>query len=186
MLHFSRFFIFSKFPATYKFHMCVEYDKTKQTPSNKIWYDKYIRQILYKNMYICSFLVLKNACLNYREFDLEGDSWGYPIYGIYRPSFSLHYWNLFAVSRILWLWLSGKRNVSVCRGHELANALYTATPLGNSRSLVFWSYLFFIGFCLFWTLPSMLGWRRPNCARSRRPNINSAGQTPVVSWVVTR
>ncbi len=24
----------------------------------------------------------------------------------------------------LWLWMSGKRNVSVCRGHELANALY--------------------------------------------------------------
>ncbi len=25
---------------------------------------------------------------------------------------------------ILWLWMSGKRNVLVCRGHELANALY--------------------------------------------------------------
>ncbi len=24
----------------------------------------------------------------------------------------------------LWLWMSGKRNVSVCRGHELTNALY--------------------------------------------------------------
>ncbi len=24
----------------------------------------------------------------------------------------------------LWLWMSGKRNVSVCIGHELANALY--------------------------------------------------------------
>ncbi len=29
MLHFSRFFIFNKFPATYAFHLCVEYDKTK-------------------------------------------------------------------------------------------------------------------------------------------------------------
>ncbi len=46
---FFAFFIFNKFPATWAFHMCVEYDKTKQTPSNKIWYDIYIRQILYKN-----------------------------------------------------------------------------------------------------------------------------------------
>ncbi len=37
-------------------------------------------------MYMCSFLVLKTACLNYREFDLEGDPWGYLIHGIYRPS----------------------------------------------------------------------------------------------------
>ncbi len=29
MLHFSCFFIFNKFPATYAFHMGVEYDKTK-------------------------------------------------------------------------------------------------------------------------------------------------------------
>ncbi len=29
-------------------------------------------------MYMCSFLVCKNACLNYREFDLEGDLVGVP------------------------------------------------------------------------------------------------------------
>ncbi len=29
---FFAFFIFNKFPAKYAFHMCVEYDKTKQTP----------------------------------------------------------------------------------------------------------------------------------------------------------
>ncbi len=33
---FFAFFISNTFPATYAFHMCVEYDKTKQTPSNKI------------------------------------------------------------------------------------------------------------------------------------------------------
>ncbi len=33
---FFALFIFNKFPATYAFHICVEYDKTKQTPSNKI------------------------------------------------------------------------------------------------------------------------------------------------------
>ncbi len=29
-------------------------------------------------MYMCSFLVWKNACLNYREFDLEGALVGVP------------------------------------------------------------------------------------------------------------
>ncbi len=38
-----------KISATYAFHMCVGYDKTKQTPSNNISYEIYIRQILYKN-----------------------------------------------------------------------------------------------------------------------------------------
>ncbi len=33
----------------------------------------YATDIIKEHMYICSFLVLKNACLNYREFDLEGD-----------------------------------------------------------------------------------------------------------------
>ncbi len=33
---------------------------------------------------------------------------------------------VFEESRTLWLWMSGKRKVSVCRGHELANALYFA------------------------------------------------------------
>ncbi len=36
----------------------------------------------------------------------------------------------------LWLWMSGKRNVSVCRGHELANALYiTKSKMGNQLLL---------------------------------------------------
>ncbi len=38
---------------------------------------------------MCSFLVWKNACLNYREFDLEGDLVGVP-----------HTWNLSAQSFI--------------------------------------------------------------------------------------
>ncbi len=32
---FFAFFIFTKIPETYAFHVCVEYDKTKLTPSNK-------------------------------------------------------------------------------------------------------------------------------------------------------
>ncbi len=55
---------------------------------------------------------------------LKVTSWGYPIHGIYWASLSLDYLNLFKESMTLWLWMSGKRNVSVCRGHELANALY--------------------------------------------------------------
>ncbi len=131
---FFAFFIFNKFPATHAFNMCVECDKTKQTPSNKIWYDIYMRQILYKNtcllfliVYcsnICSFLVWKNACLNYREFDLERDLVEVP-----------HTWYLCAQSfitlfKLVWeeydivAMNEWKRNVSVCSGHELANALY--------------------------------------------------------------
>ncbi len=76
---FFAFIISKKNSATYVFHMCVGYDKTKQTPSNKIWYDTYIRQIWYKNTCLCvPFLVWKNACFNYREFDLEGYLVGVP------------------------------------------------------------------------------------------------------------
>ncbi len=50
---FFAFIISKKISATYAFHMCVGYDKTKQTPSNKICYNIYIRQILYKNTCIC-------------------------------------------------------------------------------------------------------------------------------------
>ncbi len=76
---FFAFIMPKQISATYAFHMCVGYDKTKQTPSNKIWYDIYIRQILYKNTCLrVLFLVWKNACLNYCEFDLEGDLVGVP------------------------------------------------------------------------------------------------------------
>ncbi len=71
---------------------------------------------------------------------LKVTSWGYLIHGIYRPSLPLDYSNLFQESMTLWLWMSGKRNVSVCIGHELANALYhvwvtptRSTSRSNSR-----------------------------------------------------
>ncbi len=83
-------------------------------------------------MYMCSFLVCKNACLNYREFDLEGDLVGVP-YTWYLSGQSfitpLKHHNKkntikFEENRTLWLWMIGKRTVSVCSGHELPNALY--------------------------------------------------------------
>ncbi len=49
--------------------------------------------------------------------------WEYPICGIYRPNFSERDGNLFEESWIWWLGIIEKRNVAVCRGHELANAL---------------------------------------------------------------
>ncbi len=37
-----------------------------------------MRNIIYEYVYMCSFLVLKTAVLNYREFDLESDLVGVP------------------------------------------------------------------------------------------------------------
>ncbi len=49
----------------------------------------YTTDITYEHMYMCSFLVWKNAWLNYREFDLQGDLVGVP-----------HTWFLSALSFI--------------------------------------------------------------------------------------
>ncbi len=40
--------------------------------------------ILLEHMYICS-TELKNACLNYREFEVEDELHDYPIGGIFGP-----------------------------------------------------------------------------------------------------
>ncbi len=60
--------------------MCVEYDKTKQTPSNKIVYDIYIYDRHNIRTHVCVFLfnMKKTGGWNYREFDLEGDLVGVP------------------------------------------------------------------------------------------------------------
>ncbi len=73
---------------------------------------------------MCSFLLRKNACLNYRKFDLEGDLVGVPNAWYLSAQSFITLTNLFEESRTCRLWMSGKRNVSVCSGHELANALY--------------------------------------------------------------
>ncbi len=39
---------------------------------------KYTTYVMLEHMYMCSFLVRKYACFNYREFDLEGDLVGVP------------------------------------------------------------------------------------------------------------
>ncbi len=60
---------------------------------------------------MCSFLAWKNACLNYREFDLEGDLVGVP-----------HTWYLSAQSFIILLKLVW-REYDIVAMNELANAL---------------------------------------------------------------
>ncbi len=61
----------------------------------------------------------KNACLNHREFDLEGDLLGVP------PTWYLSDTSIITLSKLeenqkRWLWIIENRNVSVCTGHELA------------------------------------------------------------------
>ncbi len=70
--------------------------------------------------------------------------WGYPIHGTYRPSLSSHYSTLFEESWTWWLWINGKQNVSVCRGHELANALYTTICFPLSMLLIIVTSTFWI------------------------------------------
>ncbi len=77
ILHFYRFFTFNKFPTIFAIHLCDEYDSTKWISLNKIWHDKYVRQTLHKNTYMCSFLVWKKTV-----FELSrGWSWRWPCGG---------------------------------------------------------------------------------------------------------
>ncbi len=79
MPHFSRL-LFLKKIQRHMHSICV-WDMIKQSKPLQTRYDKtyiYI-YILYKNTYTCvPFQCEKNACLDYREFDLEGDLAGVP------------------------------------------------------------------------------------------------------------
>ncbi len=63
--------------------MCIPYvcgiwlNKVNPFKQDMIWHI-YTTDNIYEHMCICSFLVWKNECLNYREFDLEGDLVGVP------------------------------------------------------------------------------------------------------------
>ncbi len=78
---FFAFIISKKISATYAFHMCVGYYKTKQTPSNKIWYDIYIYDRHYIRTHVYVFLF--SMCFNYREFDLKRDPLGGAPYVVF-------------------------------------------------------------------------------------------------------
>ncbi len=70
-------------------------------------------------MYMCSFLVWKKTrAWIIASLNLKVTLSGYPMHGIHRPSPWLQYLNLFEGSRTLSWWMSGKRNVSFCRGYE--------------------------------------------------------------------
>ncbi len=92
----NMFYLCFLFFINFQRHMlsiCV-WNMTKHSNPLQTRYDStyiYDRYYIRTHIYMCSFLVCKNACLNYREFDLEGNLVGYPIHGIYRPSLSLDY-----------------------------------------------------------------------------------------------
>ncbi len=63
MLHFSRFFIFDKFPATCAFHMCVKNEK-KQSKSVQTTYDTahiYDKYYIRTHVYVFLFSVKKRV-----------------------------------------------------------------------------------------------------------------------------
>ncbi len=70
---------FNKFPAIYIYSICV-WNMIKQSESLQTRYGTtciYDRHYIRTHVYVFLFCV-KNACLNYREFDLEGDLVGVP------------------------------------------------------------------------------------------------------------
>ncbi len=74
-------------------HSICVWNMIKQSKPLQTRYDTtyiYDRYYIRTHVYVFLFSV-KNACLNYREFDLEGDLVGYPMHGIYRPSLSIDY-----------------------------------------------------------------------------------------------
>ncbi len=52
------FFIFSKFAATYAFHLCAQCDETKRIIFNKVWFDIYIYDRYYARIHEHVFLFL--------------------------------------------------------------------------------------------------------------------------------
>ncbi len=100
----------------------IKQSKSLQTTYNTTHiYDKYY---IRTHVYVFLFSMKKTRVWIIASLTLKVTLWGHPIHGIYWPSLSLHEQNLFEESRACRLWMSGKRNVSVCSGHELANALY--------------------------------------------------------------
>ncbi len=78
MPHFSRL-LFLKNIQRHMHSLCV-WDMIKQSKPLQIRYDTtyiYDRYYIRTHVYVFLFCV-KNACLNYREFDLEGDLVGVP------------------------------------------------------------------------------------------------------------
>ncbi len=90
MLHFSRFLFLINFQR--HMHSICVWNMIKQSKLLQTIYDTtciYDRYYKRTHVYVFLFSVKKNACLNYREFDLEGDLVGVP-----------HTWYLLAQSFI--------------------------------------------------------------------------------------
>ncbi len=79
MLHFSRFLFLINFQR--HMHSICVWNMIKQSKPLQTRYNMtYIcdRYYIRTHVYMLLFSVKKNACLNYREFDLEGDLVGVP------------------------------------------------------------------------------------------------------------
>ncbi len=66
MPDFSRLLFLKKNSATYAFHMCLGYDKTKQTPSNK-----YDMTYIYDRYYIRTHVYVFLLSVKKRVFELS-------------------------------------------------------------------------------------------------------------------
>ncbi len=77
------------------------------------------RTYIYDRYYIRTHVYVFLFCVQKRVFEFSRAwPWRWPPGGTPYVVF------IGPESRTLWLWISGKRNVPVCRGHGLANALY--------------------------------------------------------------
>ncbi len=82
MPHFSRLLVLQKFQR--HMHSICVWDMIKQSKPLQTRYDTtyiYDRYYIRAHVYVLLFSVKKKACLNYREFDLEGDRVGVPHTG---------------------------------------------------------------------------------------------------------
>ncbi len=138
MLHFSSFLLLCIFAATYAFNLCVELINQSDSPQAR-YNTTHIWPMFCNNTCICFHFSSEKTCFNYREVDLEGGLFGVPhtwyISGqsfITRLKLDKEKWECEKVETYLKRvkncgFEQLKKNVSVCRGHELANAPYHYT-----------------------------------------------------------
>ncbi len=97
---------------------------------------------IYIYMYMFLFTVKKKRVWIIASLTLKVTLWWYPIHGIYGPSLSQRYKNMFEENRTWWQWIIEKRKGVVCRGHELANALYLLAR--DLNPVTHWSWAVYV------------------------------------------
>ncbi len=125
MLHLSRFLFLTNFQQ-HVHSICVWY-MIKQSKPLQTRYDT---TYIYDRYYIRTHVYMFIFSVKIRVFEFSRNwPWRWPCrdtpYMVFIGLVYHYTIKMFEESLTLWLWMSGKRNVSVCRGHELANALLT-------------------------------------------------------------